>query len=150
MSFVVTGLSPEPFAHLFGQDQADLARRYGIHGFCYYHYWFNGKRLLERPFNEVVAFDPVNGKERWRYAPVQPGQQAAEGVVEQDRDGQQRDVRELAPDDQGGLDALVLPLQVVVAAARERQRQCNRNQYAQSLHSGLPSVAKTRAKSPRV
>lgn len=35
--------------------QADLAREYGIHGFCYYHYWFNGRRILERPFNEVLA-----------------------------------------------------------------------------------------------
>lgn len=34
--------------------QADLARDAGIFGFCYYHYWFNGKRLLERPFNEVL------------------------------------------------------------------------------------------------
>ena len=34
--------------------QADLAREYGIDGFCYYHYWFHGKRLLERPFNEVL------------------------------------------------------------------------------------------------
>ena len=34
--------------------QADLARAYGIYGFCYYHYWFNGKRLLERPFEEVL------------------------------------------------------------------------------------------------
>ncbi|WP_310484791.1 glycoside hydrolase family 99-like domain-containing protein [Chamaesiphon sp. VAR_48_metabat_403] len=37
------------------QAQADLARAHGISGFCYYHYWFTGKRLLERPFNEVLA-----------------------------------------------------------------------------------------------
>jgi len=35
--------------------QAALARRYGIEGFCYYHYWFAGRRILERPFNEVLA-----------------------------------------------------------------------------------------------
>ena len=35
--------------------QADLAREHGIHGFVYYHYWFNGRRLLERPFEEVLA-----------------------------------------------------------------------------------------------
>lgn len=37
------------------QKQADLASSYGIHGFCYYYYWFGGKRLLERPFEEVLA-----------------------------------------------------------------------------------------------
>ena len=37
------------------QAQAEMAREYGIEGFCYYHYWFgNGRRLLQRPFEEVV------------------------------------------------------------------------------------------------
>ena len=37
------------------EAQAELARSAGIEGFCYYHYWFAGRRLLERPFNEVLA-----------------------------------------------------------------------------------------------
>jgi hypothetical protein len=38
------------------EQQAELAREAGLEGFCYYHYWFgNGKQLLERPFNEVLA-----------------------------------------------------------------------------------------------
>lgn len=38
------------------EAQARLAREAGIEGFCYYHYWFGeGRQLLERPFNEVVA-----------------------------------------------------------------------------------------------
>ena len=34
--------------------QAAMAAEYGIDGFCYYHYWFDGRRLLERPFDEVL------------------------------------------------------------------------------------------------
>jgi lipopolysaccharide biosynthesis protein len=37
------------------QAQAELARRHSIEGFCYWHYWFHGKRLLDRPFAEVLS-----------------------------------------------------------------------------------------------
>src|SRR5207249_195011 len=38
------------------EQQAELARSAGIEGFVYYHYWFGGgRRLLQRPFTEVVA-----------------------------------------------------------------------------------------------
>jgi lipopolysaccharide biosynthesis protein/glycosyltransferase involved in cell wall biosynthesis len=33
--------------------QAALARRYGIDGFCYYHYWFHGKRLMTEPLDAI-------------------------------------------------------------------------------------------------
>lgn len=37
------------------EEQAKMAKDAGIEGFCYWHYWFGkGKRLLERPFNEVL------------------------------------------------------------------------------------------------
>jgi Glycosyltransferase WbsX len=35
--------------------QIELARSHGIHGFCYYYYWFNGRRILEQPLNRYIA-----------------------------------------------------------------------------------------------
>jgi Glycosyltransferase WbsX len=40
--------------------QAEMAAEYGIEGFCYWHYWFAGKRLLEHPFNEVMQSGKPN------------------------------------------------------------------------------------------
>lgn len=35
--------------------QAELAKEFGIYGFCYYHYWFNGHQLMERPLEEILS-----------------------------------------------------------------------------------------------
>lgn len=34
--------------------QIDLAKKYGIYGFCVYHYWFHGKLLLEKPMEDLL------------------------------------------------------------------------------------------------
>jgi lipopolysaccharide biosynthesis protein len=42
------------------KKQAQLAKENGIYGFCFYHYWFNGKLLLEQPLHrwlEAKAID---------------------------------------------------------------------------------------------
>src|SRR5208283_540652 len=36
------------------REQARLAKAYGLHGFCYYYYWFNGKKLLDLPLREML------------------------------------------------------------------------------------------------
>ncbi|MFA4953078.1 MAG: glycoside hydrolase family 99-like domain-containing protein [Candidatus Pacearchaeota archaeon] len=40
--------------------QAKLAKKYGIYGFCYYHYWFKGKKLLEKPVEEILRLKTPN------------------------------------------------------------------------------------------
>lgn len=42
------------------EAQAGLAKEYGIGGFCYYHYWFNGRRILERPLTDMLSSGKPN------------------------------------------------------------------------------------------
>lgn len=34
--------------------QAALAKEYGIYGFCFYYYWFSGRRILEKPIDTFI------------------------------------------------------------------------------------------------
>ena len=57
--------------------QADLAKKYGIDGFCFYHYWFrDGRRILEKPAENLLqwkdidmpfcfCWDPVSWARTW-------------------------------------------------------------------------------------
>ena len=42
------------------KSQVELARTHGIYGFCHYHYWFDGKQLLETPTNLMLAHKEID------------------------------------------------------------------------------------------
>ena len=43
------------------ERQAELAKKYGVYGFCYYHYWFKGgKKLLEKPIEQMLKDKKVD------------------------------------------------------------------------------------------
>lgn len=42
------------------EEQSKMAKEYGIDAFCYYHYWFNGKLLLEQPLEQMLQNKKVN------------------------------------------------------------------------------------------
>ena len=35
-------------------QQADMARKYGVYGFCYYHYWFGDTVLMDKPLQLML------------------------------------------------------------------------------------------------
>ena len=40
--------------------QLELAKKYGISGFCFYYYWFNGQKLLEKPIEKFLEDKSLN------------------------------------------------------------------------------------------
>ncbi len=39
--------------------QADIARKYGVYGFCIYHYWIEGRKLLEKPLEQLLEHPEI-------------------------------------------------------------------------------------------
>lgn len=42
------------------RKQVSIAKNYGIYGFCFYHYDFNGKRLMEKPVNNFILHKDID------------------------------------------------------------------------------------------
>ncbi|WP_392486713.1 glycoside hydrolase family 99-like domain-containing protein [Haloimpatiens sp. FM7315] len=60
--------------------QIELAKEHGVYGFCFYHYWFNGHLLLEKPMENFLNNQQLNfpycicwANENWTNAWVADG-----------------------------------------------------------------------------
>lgn len=81
------------------EQQARMAKDAGVAAFCYYHYWFGGRELLERPFDEVVALGTPDfpfclcwANHTWSSATWTAQGKAAQILAEQTYPGEEDDV----------------------------------------------------------
>jgi len=40
--------------------QIDIAKKHGVYGFCFYHYWFDGHMLLQKPMENMLKDEKLN------------------------------------------------------------------------------------------
>lgn len=62
--------------------QTQLAKKYGIYGFCYYHYWFDGKLLLNEPLEKMLSLEEKDKIEYCFCWANEPWTRAWEGSTE--------------------------------------------------------------------